>query len=88
MSCGEVRVRKVDAATCVHSKADMQSIQYENFTHMTTLHLGNVSLFPPSLISLMRSEPKNVERSSHCDVEILPIRLISATKALMIFQNP
>ena len=42
MTCGEDRVREIDAATCVHSKADMQSIDFEKFSNITTLRLGNV----------------------------------------------
>ena len=61
MTCGEDQVRKIDATACAHSKADLHRINFETFTNMTTLRLGNVSWFPPSLISLMRSKPQNAE---------------------------
>ena len=46
MTCGENRVRKIDATTCVHSKADMQRIQFEKFSNMTTLRFGGRIVFP------------------------------------------
>ena len=76
MTCGEDHVRKIDAATCVHSKADMQSIDFEKFSNLTTLRLGNVSFFPSSLISLMQYEAGKAKSSSLiATFETLPVTL-------------
>ena len=88
-SCGENHVILIRSAGCIHNKSDMQSIHFEKFANMTTLQLGNVSLFPPSLISLMRSEPKNVESSSLIvTAEILPDALDFSNQGIDDFPEP
>ena len=89
MTCGEDHVRKIDAATCVHSKADMQSIQFENFTNMTSLHLGHADWFPPSLMSLARSETENEGSSSlTVTIETLPVILDLSNQNIDDFPDP
>ena len=89
MTCGEDRVRKIDAASCVHSEAVMQSIPFEKFTSMTTLRLGDVPFLPPSLISLMRSEAtKNDDSSLVSAVETLPEILDFSNQRIDDFPEP